>query len=101
MVLYTPWGEFRGRQQVINYLRQRYLTVKPIPQFAMKTHDVRVFGDALLHAYDYTLDSPALHVSGRGVAVCLKRDGHWRMLNMHHSIIQPEPVFGSVTPKPN
>jgi len=101
MVLYTTWGEFRGRQQVINYLRQRYLTVKPIPQFAMKTHDVRVFGDALLHAYDYTIDSPTLHVAGRGVAVCLKKDGHWRMLNMHHSITQPEPVFGSATPKPN
>ncbi len=31
IVLYTPWGEFRGREQVIGYLRQRYLTVKPTP----------------------------------------------------------------------
>jgi len=101
IVLYTPWGEFRGRQQVINYLRQRYLTVKPVPQFAMKIHDVRVFGDALLHAYDYTINSPTLRVAGRGVALCRKIDGRWRMLNMHNSIIQPEPSFGSATAKPH
>jgi len=101
MVLYTPLGEFRGREQVIGYLRQRYLTVKPIPQFSMKTRDVRVIGDAVLHAYDYSIESPTLRVSGRGVAVCQKKDGHWRMLNMHNSIIQPEPGFGSSTPKPD
>ena len=101
MVLYTPWGEFRGRQQVIAYLRRRYLDVKPIPQYAMKIRDVRVFGDALLYAYDYTIDSPNLHVVGRGVAVCQKKDGFWRMLNMHNSIVLPEPIFGSTTPKPD
>jgi len=29
---------------------------------------------------------------GRGMAMCRKSEGHWRMASMHHSVAQMEPV---------
>lgn len=91
IVLYTPWGEYRGRQQVMEYLKTRYLKFAPSLHYASKTRDMRVFGDALWYSYEYTIDAPNQHIAGRGMAMCRKQDGKWRMLNMHNSQQQPEP----------
>jgi len=97
MVLYTPDGEFRGRAQVMNYLSQRYFKYAPNIRFEMTTHDMRGFGDALWYSYNYSIDSPAEHHAGHGMAMCHREAGVWRILNMHNShtlptAAQPEPA---------
>lgn len=91
IVLYTPWGEYRGRRQVMEYLKARYLKFAPNLHYASKMRDMRIFGDALWYSYEYTIDAPGQHIAGRGMAMCRKQDGKWRMLNMHNSQQQPEP----------
>jgi len=96
MVLYTPDGEFRGRQQVMHYLSERYFKYAPNLRFEMTTHDMRGFGDALWYSYDYGIDSPGEHRAGHGMAMCHREAGVWRILNMHNSLTIPaQPAPGS------
>lgn len=88
IVLYTPAGEFRGRQQVMQYLKARYLRFAPHLHFRTTVHDMRSFGDALWYSYDYRIDFGDQYVAGHGMAMCRKQEGRWRMLNMHNSLQQ-------------
>jgi SnoaL-like protein len=90
IVLYLPTGEFRGRKQVMDYLEQRYLRFAPNVRFAMTLRDRQSFGDVLWYSYDYTVESPNEHIIGHGMAMCRRTGGHWRVLNMHNSLLQPE-----------
>lgn len=90
IVLYVPTGEFRGRKQVIDYLKQRYLRFAPDLRFAMTLRDMQSFGDVLWYSYDYRIESPNEHSAGHGTAMCRRTGGRWRLLNMHNSLLQPE-----------
>lgn len=87
-VLYTPDGEFVGRAQVLEYLRQRYFKYAPDLCFKMKMHEVQAFGNALWYSYDYSIDTPKEHLAGHGFAMCRKSGMRWRMLNMHNSLAE-------------
>jgi SnoaL-like domain len=89
VVLYTPLGEFRGRDQAMEYLQKRYLRFAPNADYRMTVHDVRLFGDALWYSYDFSIDTPEEHPSGHGTAMCLRSEGRWRIVNMHNSMLQP------------
>ena len=91
IVLYTPWGEFRGRKQVMEYLNQRFLHLDPHPRMEIITHDMRLVEDAVWYGYDYKIESRDLRIAGRGMMICRKNNGHWELLNMHNSFIQPDP----------
>ncbi len=93
IILYTPHGEFRGRQEVMRYLTDRYFKFAPKLRYEMKPHDVRSFGDALWYSYDYLIETPEDHIDGHGMAMCRKSpEGRWRILNMHNSLIEPTPA---------
>jgi hypothetical protein len=89
IVLYTPHGEFRGPQQVMEYMRGRFFKFAPNLRYTMCTREVQIFGSALWYSYDYTLDTPEEHRVGHGMAMCRKSDGRWRILNMHNSWSEP------------
>ena len=91
IVLYTPWGEFRGRDEVLQYLNKRFLKLLPHPRFELTPRDMQMVGDAVWHGYDYKIESPSVHIAGRGMMICRKNGGRWQLLNMHNSIVQPEP----------
>ncbi len=84
-VLYTPDGEFVGRAQVLEYLRQRFFKYAPDLYYKMKMHEVQAFGNALWYSYDYSIDTPKEHLAGHGFAMCRKSGTRWRILNMHNS----------------
>jgi hypothetical protein len=90
IVLYTPWGEFRGRKQVMDYLQKRFLQFTPKFHFHTKPQDIRLLGDALWYSYDYEIDSAKEHIAERGMAICRRSNGRWRILNMHNSLRQPD-----------
>ena len=90
IVLYTPWGEFRGREQVAEYLNKHFLHLRPHPRMEITTHDMRLVGDAVWHGYNYMIESPDVHIAGRGMMICRKSGGRWQLLNMHNSIVQPD-----------
>ncbi len=94
IVLYTPDGEFRGRKQVLEYMRNRYFKFAPELHYSMKLQDVQTFGNALWYSYENQLDTPEAHKIGHGMAMCRKTDGRWRILNMHNSVSRPPVAVG-------
>jgi len=90
IVLYTPNGEFRGRQQVMDYLEQHYLRFAPRVRFEPTLRDMQSLGDALWYSYDYTIESPNEHAVGHGTAMCKRTGGRWRILNMNNSVFLQE-----------
>jgi uncharacterized protein DUF4440 len=88
VVLYAPVGEFRGREQVMEYLQKRYLRFAPNVEYRMEVHDIRLFGDALWYTYDYSIVTPEEHPRGHGMAMCRRSGGRWRIVNMHNSLFQ-------------
>lgn len=95
IVLYTPQGEFIGRGQAMKYLQERYLKFAPDLHYKMTVREVKMFGDALWYSYDYSIDSPKEHVAGHGMSMCRKDNGHWRILNLHNSLLEPPLQAGS------
>jgi len=92
IVLFAPQGEFRGREQVMNYLKRRFMQYSPDLSYKMYLRDVKIIGDALWYSYDYEVTSPKEHLVGRGMSIC-RRDGErWRILNLHNSLREPAPA---------
>jgi ketosteroid isomerase-like protein len=89
IVFYTPHGEYRGRQEVIRYLSQRYFKFAPKLHYEVRPQDVRSFGDLLWYSYDFWIDTPEEHRTGHGMSMCRKdAGGRWRILNMHNSVLE-------------
>ena len=87
VVFYTPHGEYRGRQEVINYLSQRYFRSPSKPHYDAQPHDARRFGDLLWYSYDFSIYSPKEHITGHGMTMCRKAaGGRWRILNVNNSV---------------
>lgn len=86
IVLYCPKGEFRGRSEVMRYMREEYFKFSPNLHYTTKLHDVQAFGDALWYSYDFEMTTPERTESGRGMAMCRKNQGRWMILNMHNSL---------------
>ena len=99
IVFYTPQGEFRGRKQVMEYLQLRYLKFAPELHYKMNLHDLKMFGDALWYAYDYTIDSPKEHIAGHGMSMCRRDNGRWLILNLHNSFVESTPQANSAAVK--
>ena len=86
IVLFALQREYRGREEVMKYLRGRFLQYAPQLTYKMKLDDVKLFGDALWYTYDYEITSPKEHLVGRGMSMCRKTGARWRILNMHNSL---------------
>jgi len=89
IVLFALQREYRGREEVMKYLRGRFLQYAPRLSYKMKLDDVKLFGDALWYTYDYEIISPNEHLVGRGMSICRKTGARWRILNMHNSLREP------------
>ena len=90
IVFYTPDGEYRGKEEVIAYLKKRFMKYSPQLQYRMTLKDVKSFGDALWYSYDYSIDSPKEHMAGHGMSMCRRDKGTWRVLNLHNSLLDTD-----------
>lgn len=88
VVFYTPYGEFVGRERVLQYLRERYFRYAPDLHHKMKVHEMQVIGNAFWYSYEYTIDTPKEHLNGHGFAMCRRNGTRWRMLNLHNSLVE-------------
>ena len=91
VVLFTPWGEARGRKAMLEYVRERYFTMRPLPRMEMKVRTVRIIGTAAWYDYDYSIELPNGRIEGRGTGVCRRQGDRWLLLNMHNSRVEPPP----------
>jgi ketosteroid isomerase-like protein len=84
-VLSSPAGELRGRDQATNHFQQIYFGLNPRVHFSMTMKDQRAVGNVVWSLYDYTIESPSIHTTGRGMMLCRKSENHWYILSMHES----------------
>ena len=94
IVLYCPKGEYKGRDEVMRYMREEYFRFAPNLRYTTKLRDVQAFGDALWYSYDFEMTTPEKSVSGHRMAMCRKSLGHWAILNMHNSLREQEKQSG-------
>jgi|HubBroStandDraft_6_1064221.scaffolds.fasta_scaffold06737_4 ketosteroid isomerase-like protein len=84
-VLSSPAGELRGRDQATNHFQQKYFGSTPRVHLSMTMKDQRAVGNVVWSLYDYTIESPSIHTTGRGMMLCRKSENHWYILSMHES----------------
>jgi len=97
IVFYTQHGEYRGREEVMRYLSQRFFKFGPKVHYDASPHDVRLFGDVLWYSYEFWIETPEERRAGHGMTMCRKdAGGRWRIVSMHNSVTDaaasPEPA---------
>jgi ketosteroid isomerase-like protein len=90
IVLFTTDAEFYGREQVVGYFRKRYFHQRPAARLEIHESAFHTVGEAVWYEYEFTIDSLHGRLHGRGMAMCRKSGGHWRMASMHHSVVEME-----------
>lgn len=95
IVLFSMDTELYGREQTLGYFRDRYFHQKPAARLEIRESAFHAIGEAVWYEYEFTIESARGILHGRGVAMCRKSDGHWRMASMHHSIMKFEPAEAS------
>ncbi len=91
--LSSPRGELHGRDEAVNYFRQ-YFSLTPQPHLLIRMSDQRAFGELMWGLYDYTIETPSEHTSGRGIMLCRKSENRWHILSMQES-----PIVTALIPK--
>jgi hypothetical protein len=92
IVLFTVGAELYGREQTIGYFRERYFHQKPAARLEISESAFHPIGDAIWYEYEFAIESTRGVLHGRGMAMCRKSEGHWRMASMHHSVVEFEPA---------
>jgi SnoaL-like protein len=90
IVLFSTDTDLYGREQVVGYFRQRYFHQEPAARLEIIERAFHPIGEAVWYEYEFTIESARGKLHGRGMAMCKKSDGHWRMASMHHSIVELE-----------
>jgi hypothetical protein len=90
IVLFSMDTELYGREQVIGYFRERYFHQKPAARLEIRESFFHPIGEAVWYEYEFTIESARGTLRGRGMAMCRKSEGYWRMASMHHSMMEME-----------
>lgn len=90
IVLFSAEAELYGREQVLGYFRERYFHQKPAARLEIRESAFHPIGQAIWYEYEFTIVSARGRLHGRGMAMCKKTEGRWRMASMHHSLVQLE-----------
>jgi SnoaL-like domain/Aspartyl protease len=95
IVLFTVNTELYGREQVMGYFRDKYFHQKPAAKLKINEMAFHPVGEAVWYEYEFTIESALGLLRGKGMAMCRKSEGRWRMASMHHSIEKLEPAVAS------
>jgi len=93
IVMFTTREELYGREKVAGYFRERYFHQASPARLEIHESAFHAIGEAVWYEYQFTIDMEAGRLSGRGVAMCKRTDGHWRMASMHHSEVRFDPAI--------
>jgi hypothetical protein len=88
IVLFSMDSELYGREQVLGYFRERYFHQRPAARLEIHESAFHPIGEAVWYEYEFTIESARGLLRGRGMAMCKKSQGQWRMASMHHSMME-------------
>jgi hypothetical protein len=99
ITLFTLDTELSGREPVLGYFRDRYFHQQPATRLEIRESAFHPMGEAVWYEYEFTIASARGSLRGRGMAMCRKSSGRWRVASMHHSLEHFEPAASS-SPSP-
>lgn len=85
VVVFTIGGDFYGRDQAMDYYREKYFQHTPRAHIAITHHAHHLVGDAIWWEYDLRITIGSEITHARGTALCRKNEGRWRIVHMNHS----------------
>jgi hypothetical protein len=88
IVLFSLDAELYGREQAVGYFRERYFHQTPAARLEIHESAFHPIGEAVWYEYEFTIESVRGVLHGRGMAMCRKTEGRWRMASMHHSVVE-------------
>jgi hypothetical protein len=95
IIMFNAKEELYGREKVAGYFLERYFHKGYPSRLEIQESAFHAVGEALWYEYEFTIDMEKGRLNGRGMSMCKKTDGHWRMASMHHSEVQFEPTMAS------
>ncbi len=90
ITLFQPNPETYGRKQALAYFREHYFGAMSGAHLEMHASNFRVIGEAIWFEYDFNLTASPDPLHTRGLAMCHKLDGHWRIASVDPVIVQAE-----------
>lgn len=91
VVMFTTKEELYGREKVASYFRERYFHQPSPARLEIHESAFHAMGDAVWYEYEFKIESARGRLRGRGLAMCKKMDGRWRLASLHHSEVRFEP----------
>jgi hypothetical protein len=88
IVLFAVPSELYGREQVMEYLRNHYLHQTPAAHLALRESSFHAIGQEIWYEYEFTVKTAEGTLHGRGMAMCRKSEGHWRIASLQHSVME-------------
>ena len=92
IVVFAMNMELNGREQVVRYFRDKYFHQKPAAKLELSEMAFHPVGEAVWYEYEFTIEAARGLLRGKGMAMCRKSDGRWRMASMHHSMEELQPA---------
>jgi hypothetical protein len=93
VVLFAVGADCHGRDAAMEYYRSRYFRQNPPARLAFtpRAHHA-ISEDTIWIEYDLRVNLSDQVIAARGTALYRKEDGRWRIVNMNHSSLPPEPL---------
>jgi len=90
VVLFSGDVELYGREKAMGHFRDRYFHQEPAARLEIRERAFHPIGEAVWYEYEFTIDSARGVLRGKGMAMCRKTEGRWRIASMHHSVLEME-----------
>lgn len=80
-----------GREFVLQYFSRNYFHQTPAVTLEISESTFHPLGEAVWYEYEFRVQSMGGLLRDRGVALCRKFNGRWRVVSMHHTAEHFEP----------
>jgi len=92
VVVFSETADFHGRQGLIEFLRQRYLSQPTRAQLFVKPSFYQVFGEAMWMEYELRTNTGEKLAVLRGSALWSNTDGEWRIAHLNLDKRRDDPI---------
>lgn len=89
ITLFAMNTQLYRREEALTYLQEHYFHRTSGAHLEFRSSNFHVVDEAVWFEYDFTLITPGNAVHARGMAMCHKSEGRWRVANVG-AVVEPE-----------
>lgn len=95
VVVFSEAGDYHGREALMEFFRQRYLSQRSQVQLLVKPSFSHVFGEAIWMEYEFRINIGGKTAISQGSALWSNADGEWRIAHLNLGTRPGDPVTTS------